>query len=155
MSEAPVTVTFRVGERPARHSDEPIGGLSPIDQTALWIALVGHAIEIERQRDTAAARYLRELAMATDRPRESRMAGMAKREHLNIADATGRRHGRTYGPSRGGWIPVKWEDTGERENVREEDLLLRFTVQSVGYVPKSERDAKAAAAAAEEAEVLR
>lgn len=36
-------------------------------------------------------------------------------------------------------------DTGERVLVREEDLLLRYTVQSVGYIPKSERDAQAAA----------
>lgn len=136
----------RVGERPVKRHQEYIPrGLARVNEAILALAMVGHVIELDRQRDAAAARLLKDLAV--EKPRESRMSGMAKREHLNVADAKGRRHGRTTGPSRGGWIPVKWEDTGEREMVLESELLLRFTVQSVGYVPKAERDAKAAAEA--------
>lgn len=141
----------RVGERPVVHHDDPIGGVSPINETLLFLALVGHVIEEERQREAATARLLKALQEDGVRPRESRFSQLSKREHLNVADAKGRRHGRTTGPSRNGWIPVKWSDTGERETVRESDLLMRFTVQSVGFVPKSERDAQAAEAG--EAEV--
>lgn len=134
------------------HHDEPVGGVSPISAPLLFLALVGQEIERVREQEAATARLLKALGEDAARPRESRFAQLSKREHVNVADAKGRRHGRTYGPSRDGWVPVKWLDTGERETVRESELLLRFTVQSVGFVPKSERDAQAAAEA-EEAEV--
>lgn len=141
----------RVGEyRPSADRVDlgPIGGVSPISPLAITLALVAHAIELERQAEAAEAAALRALQGEAGRPREDRLSSMAKREHLNVADAKGRRHGRTYGPARGGWIPVHWAD-GTREMVRSDSLLIRFTVQSVGYVPKSERDRMAAEAQAE------
>lgn len=145
----------RVGEyRPSvdRVDLGPIGGVSPIDGLILRLVLVSHAIEQERIRDAVEAAALKAAQEDGRRPREDRLSSMSKREHLNVADAKGRRHGRTYGPARGGWIPVHWAD-GVREMVRSDSLLIRFTVQSVGYVPKSERDRLAAEGAAKDAEV--
>lgn len=129
---------------PPVHRDdaEPMGGRSVVDRHALQMALILHAADLVIQEEKAAERLLKELG--TVRPREGRLAQMSRREHLNVADLTGRRHGRTYGPSRGGWIPVTWLDTNERQLVHEDGLLIRFTVQTVGFVPAAERDSKVA-----------
>lgn len=115
-----------------------------LNEYLLALAVMRHLVELEVAQQAATERLLEAVAKEGDRPRESRMSSLSKREHLNVADLTGRRHGRTYGPSRDGWIPVKWLDTGERQMVRESGLLMRFTTQSAGFVPKSERDAQAA-----------
>lgn len=128
---------------------EPLGGRSPLNPYVVAAAVLAHMVELAVAEEAAAERLLGMVAEEAPRARDSRLSGMSKREHLNVADLTGRRHGRTYGPSRGGLIPVKWLDTGEREVVHEDGLLLRFTTQSTSYAPKSERDQKVV----EEAEV--
>lgn len=71
------------------------------DAIALNFAVAAHLMEQLSYMAAGAARLIE--AMNAEAPkRESRFSQLSKREHLNVADAKGRRHGRTYGPARDG-----------------------------------------------------
>ncbi|MDQ7877325.1 hypothetical protein Q9R08_04975 [Microbacterium sp. QXD-8] len=121
---------------------EPIGGVSPINAGLLALALVGHGIELARAVEARDAREARgESAAAGPVPRAPRASRF--QVNANVTDLSGRRQGRVRGQLSDGVLVVRWEDSRETEHVHEDLLRSRYTVQSVGFVPKSERDAKA------------